>query len=232
MAAVELSSTKMFTDTSLLGYWKCEDVNDAKGSNTLTNNSTVTFTTAVFNNGANSGTTAKWLSSTTPYRVGPQNAFSVSMWYKSNQATAAVAGGLMQNVDGTADTSFGIEYFSASSVNKLRFTLTKIGVLSSNITVNYDLGTTNFFHLAMTYDGSRFKAYVNGVLQGDISFTAGNGTGTNSDLLRIGAAGNTSFCMNGIADDVAIFSKGLTSKEVTGIYTGVFDTASGFMAFM
>ena len=232
MAAVELGSTKLFNDPTLLGYWKLENVNDAKGSNTLTNNATVAFNAAKFNNGADTGTTAKYLSSTTSYTVGAQNAFSVSLWYKSNQATAAVAGGIMQNVDGTADTSFGIEYFSTTSINRLRFSITRLGTSSTNITDIRDLGTTNFFHLAMTYDGSRLKGYVNGALVGDVAFTSGVGTGTNSDSLRIGAAGNTSFCMNGIADDVAIFSKALTSKEINGIYTGVFDTSPTFIGFM
>ena len=229
---MELGNTPLFNDPTLLGYWKLENVNDAKGSNTLTNNSTVAFNAAKFNNGADTGTTAKWLSSTTSYAVGAQNAFSVSMWYKSNQVTASLAGGLMQNIDGTADTSFSIEYLSASSVNRLRFSITRLGTSSTNITDVRDLGTTNFFHIAMTYDGSRLKGYVNGALVGDVAFTSGVGTGTNSDTFRIGAAGNTSFCMNGIADDVAIFSKALTSKEINGIYTGVFDTASEFIGFM
>ena len=65
MAAVELYSTPLYSDANLVAYYRLENTSDSKGSRTLTNNNSVTFTSAKFNNGANFGTTLAndlWLS--------------------------------------------------------------------------------------------------------------------------------------------------------------------------
>jgi hypothetical protein len=57
MAAAELFTTSLFADASLVAYWRLENTSDSKGSRTLTNNNTVAFNSAKFNNGADGGAT-------------------------------------------------------------------------------------------------------------------------------------------------------------------------------
>ena len=57
MAAIELYSTPLFTDSSLKAYYRLEDENDSKNSFTLTNTGSVAFNAAKFSNGMDTGTT-------------------------------------------------------------------------------------------------------------------------------------------------------------------------------
>jgi hypothetical protein len=69
-------------------------------------------------------------------------------------------------------------------------------------------------HLAMTYDGTHFKGYVNGILQDSIpmSFIPNSNCPT-----RIGAGrteGSPQFYWNGKIDEVAIYNIALTQEDI------------------
>ncbi len=107
---------------------------------------------------------------------------------------------------------------TASDVNKYR---AHIGVPSG---LEYVDGSTTvqlntWTHLAMTYDGSTLKLYVNGELDGSLSVTGAIITTTQP--IRIGGGapiGQSPFFFTGRIDEVEIFSRALLETEIKGIY--------------
>lgn len=86
------------------------------------------------------------------------------------------------------------------------------------------LQSNTWYHLVMTYDGSRVKGYVNSVLDVDV---AKNGALTVSDNpLFIGytTVSGEQTAFNGIIDEVKIFNRALTAKEVRLEYNTMFNS--------
>jgi len=97
----------------------------------------------------------------------------------------------------------------------IQFTLGGGNQLVSNTT----LSTGEWHHVAATYDGSTIIIYIDGV--DDASTQNSGGILTNTDYVSIGAGydigdGNRHF--NGDIDDPRIYSRALTSTEVSNIY--------------
>lgn len=81
----------------------------------------------------------------------------------------------------------------------------------------YSVTVNTWYHVVGTYDSatSRLKLYVNGTLVGENTAPADT---TNTDPLRIG---NSSCCgehFHGLVDEVAIYNRALTAKEIMDLY--------------
>src|SRR3989344_2616867 len=89
---------------------------------------------------------------------------------------------------------------------------------SSGYQTIYDTGTkyqlNTWQHLAMTYDGSRIRLYLNGVEQGSGVAQAGTITmgAVNVEIGR--TEGNNAECFNGSIDEVGIYNRALTAEEI------------------
>ena len=84
-------------------------------------------------------------------------------------------------------------------------------------------GATNvqlnlWYHVAMTYDGSVLKLYVNGVLDGSCSVTGA--IITTSQPVRIGGGAPTGAQLhfNGLVDDVKIYSIALSAGDIADLF--------------
>ena len=79
--------------------------------------------------------------------------------------------------------------------------------------------TNTWYHVAMTYDGTTFKLYVNGVLDGQ--HAASGPIAINTEPVRLGG-GSDSGCipynLNGLLDEPAIYNRALSSSEIAAIY--------------
>lgn len=69
-----------------------------------------------------------------------------------------------------------------------------------------------WIHLAMTYDGSKIRLYRNGVFQADANQSGNLNTTTN--LLYIGAYNDSYYFLNGIIDEVKIYTTALSEEEI------------------
>ena len=86
--------------------------------------------------------------------------------------------------------------------------------------LNTDPGTLaagEWQHIALTYDGTATKAYVNGELAGERNRTGEHVV--NDWILRLGNGGGigAGFWWGGLMDDVGVFDSALTSAEVGDI---------------
>jgi len=120
--------------------------------------------------------------------------------------------------------------------NKRLYTTVRIGSSSKQISGGYNKlrvggtqGTASGWHqIGFTFDGQYIKQYVDGVLDtsngtGTVDLgSTGNlinyNTGSLSIGLHIGARYTTNSLLNGIHDDMAIWSNALTDAEILTIY--------------
>jgi hypothetical protein len=68
-------------------------------------------------------------------------------------------------------------------------------------------------HVAVTYDGTALRHYINGVLDRTTAVSC-SVSNTNSRPIRIGANGAGTEVMNGLIDDVRIYNRPLSSAEI------------------
>lgn len=208
MVPVELASTSLFNDANLVSYYKLEDINDSKGSNTLTNNNTVAFNSGLFNNAADfsSGNTNKSLTraSGSDYFVGDVDK-SFSMWV--NMTTQPSNAAVSPFSWGNATNRQIAIYNDSSGTKTLGW---NDGTTGANY--SYTLTTGAWFNIVYTYLASSktWKTYVNAVLIG--TDTGGN---TAANLFSIGNdQQETSRFLSGLVDDFSIFSRVLNQADI------------------
>ena len=75
-----------------------------------------------------------------------------------------------------------------------------------------------FYHVVGTYDGSRARLYVNGVLEAEVPVAVTVDYGTRP--VFIGTSGETVFDgkLNGIVDEASIYNRALDGSEIAALY--------------
>jgi len=107
---------------------------------------------------------------------------------------------------GASPLDYGLEITSA---NKLK-AHARIGGTSQTLTCNTTLVPGNWYYVAMVYDGSTLRGYVNGVQDG--SLTVSGSVGTSSSSLFIGKY------FQGTVDDVAVYGRALSPHEILSTF--------------
>lgn len=79
-----------------------------------------------------------------------------------------------------------------------------------------NLANLNWHHIVGTYDGSRVKLYIDGVLKTDV---ARSGLFRGNDAIGIG--GNAGEYFHGTIDEVYIYNRALSASEVTTLFNAV-----------
>ena len=226
--SMELFLKPIYSDANLQHYYRMEGLTDEINSLTLTNENSVAFNAAKFNNGADLGAsnTDKRLVTASATQVALLGAFSFSLWVKLQ--TEVGAGGVYllamdTIVNGEGHNYNFIYYYESGGVYSLQFA--GYGG-SGNTNVVYAvgaLGTTNYTHLVGTYSGGETgtqKLYVNGVQQGgDVTQTTTGAPLSQTGGFSVGANTAGVQYSSAIIDDVAYFDRVLTQGEITSIYS-------------
>ncbi len=231
MAAIELASTSLATDANLEAYYKLENTTDS-GPNgyTLTNNGTISFAAAKFNNGANCVKTSSQYLSYASSLGYTGSSYSIVGWVKLASQPANNAYWMFFEAEETTQKSaifFG--YNNNGGTYRLYAGRNKYGVVDNAVTDSYTFTTGTWFHCAVTYDGSNAKVYVNGIYINSVASSGnGNAGGSNLSTIGFGDIGSSPYS-DGMFDDVAFFSRALTASEVALLATGcpiAFDAAT------
>lgn len=216
------------TDTpSLYGgvaYYKLDESSgnavDSINSNTLTNTNTVTYVAGKINNGADFGTANTNKKLTIASNLGITNgAMSISCWVKLNTEIASGTFGFVQKGNATNHVQYIIAYEYNGGSRRIVFNRQKQNVSNNIVTNTVAMGTSNYYHLVLTYDGSTLEGYVNGTSVGTLS-TTGDGSGSGLNQFDIGEGGmyaGTSYASID-ADEVFVVARAFTSTEVTALY--------------
>jgi YD repeat-containing protein len=221
----ELYATPLFNDASLMDYYRLEDATDAKGANGLTAAGTVAYDAAKFNNGADlgAGNSADKLYNSYAY----DGSLTVSFWVKlkseigSGSWILAAAG----TNGGSPWTNQGVIYMYNGGNRVLRFTKDRQNVTEYDADYPVALGTSNWYHVVYTFDGTSIRGYVNGTLVAGPVAASGAGTGGATSAISLGGISPGGYFQNaGYAsaslDDVAYFSRALSATEVAGMDSG------------
>jgi len=88
-----------------------------------------------------------------------------------------------------------------------------------NFVGNTSVTLSNWYHVAMTYDGAELKLYVNGQLDG--SRWVSGPLITSTEPFRIGGGappGQAQYHFPGLIDEVSVYERALDSNEIAAIY--------------
>lgn len=219
---------------SLQGYWKLDessgDAADATASgNTLTNTNSVTYSTGKINNAAVFDKTTKYLvSGASPANLNITGDISIQAWVNvSGAPTSDVDTYTIQTRQTfpAGTNCWHFRYLNESNVKKIW-----AGYWSDNTTQTsslflQDLGTSAWHHLVVTMAvaSKAIVLYVDGssVSVNETRDTSSTAIQSATIGVAIGALPATPLNpFNGSIDEVGIWSRVLTSGEVTSLYNG------------
>ena len=218
----ELITTSLFSDPNLVSYYRLQDLTDSKGSNTLTNTGSVTFSEGYFGNGANFGSSNAGSFLSVASNLGVSGgACSFSVWVKLLSEITALNWAFVSLEDATTHVRNEIRYAYNAGTQQLQFTRSRMNVASDTLTYTITLGTSAWRNLLFTYDGSTVTGYVNGVSVGTVA-SSGSGVTVGSNNFKIGASDNGTTSegfASSILDDVPVFTRALTAAECALMYS-------------
>lgn len=217
--------------TNLVSYWKLDEVSgnraDAHGANTLTDNNTVASATGIINLGGDfERANSESLSITDASQSGLDitGDISTSFWFKSENALASnEAGAFIWKQDGT-DGAYAFVYQNAAGTNQLQAQFWDSGDPTNNVNYakNQTLTDGVMYHIVFTFKASTGTCtiYLNGSSLGTVVNTAVDVINNSGATFFMGNDNSAARGVDGVMDEVGIWSKELTSAEVTSLYNG------------
>lgn len=233
----------MALTTNIVAYYKLNEssgnATDSVGSRILTNFNTATFGAGLIGNAVSENGSNQYLGYTTDNYGIAGGAISISGWVKLNSEIASGTWHLLSQESATNNVGNAIIYEYNGGTRRINATRAKRGIADNTVTSNVNLGTSTWHHLVYTFDGSTVTIYLDGTSVGTVA-SSGNGFSGSSTEFSIGRLWNNTNYPNAMFDEVGIWSRAITSTEVTSLYnagaglTYPFGNANtgNFLAFM
>lgn len=218
----------MSLSDQLKAYYKLDESSgnavDSSGNGAnLTNNGTTTFAAALQNNGADFGATNSSKYFKANGYVVSDGALSISCWVKLQ--TEITTGNYVFAIANAQSTALALIYEYNGGSPRLNLRRQMNNVAGQNVYKTVTLGTSNWYHLVGTYDGSYITLYVDNVAETPIA-SSGTGTGYwNPGGGHIGLAvdinannGSVGSYASCYMDEVSFYQRALTPSEVETLY--------------
>ena len=140
---------------------------------------------------------------------------TIAAWVKWDQFFADSRGHAVVSNSNLAADGYMLYQNTSSPYNKI-----KTFVYASSLTMLTSVATLNtgtWYHVAVTYDGSALKLYINGSLDTQV---AGSGTiGATTNPLLFGSTYTTDGGkFDGQIDEIHIFNRALSAQEIADLY--------------
>ncbi len=216
MPAIELNKSVLKNSANLKAYYRF--LNGALGTDdsgngvTLSQNSSPAYSSdGKYGNAVD--VSAGFLSAGNNLGI-DGSAISISCWVKLKAEITTGLWDIIRQNSLNTNTGNGIWYDYNGGTRRLAFRRTRWNVSHDAVYYNVALGTTDFHHLVVTYDGTNVRAYFDGNYIGIIA-SSGNGTGSNPNLIAI-----PNGLSNLLVSDAAFFNRALTSNEINELYEG------------
>ena len=221
----------MALTTNLNVYYKLDgNSNEAVGGTLNGTDTAITYSAGngIIVQGAGfNGTTSK-IVFTDNASFKPTGNFSVNMWLKMNSNGTGGTLGLFQSYaqPGTV-AGFAIEQYNTT--NKLRFysgknTGVTLGTDFQDLTSASAISSAAFQMWTMVYNGSNLLIYLNGNSTPDASVAWTNGPAyAATNYVRMGCAdtaGTDGSFNSGAIDEVGLWSRALSTSEISQLYNG------------
>ena len=107
---------------------------------------------------------------------------------------------------------------------------TRSGGSQSSGTTGLSITDTNFHHLAVTFDGSTVRTYLDGVQGTSQTFNFATLGEAGSGTMAIGGRGSSERNMDGLVDDVALFDETLGLTQIRSIRNLALDSTLNYHA--
>lgn len=217
-AQTELYYTPLYSDPSLVSYWRLQgNSNDTKGNNNGTDTN-VTYSTAngKFGQGAGfSSANSSAISVATTIDLPTGNSpVSINLWFQTSTHDGVADVNLVSWGNNTNDQKTAVIIDTGDHV-----LFTPWGGQVQNLSKTV---TDGLWHMAtFTWDGTTGIVYVDGSSASSIGPIPYVGLSTASGSFQIGGNMNGGVdYFNGNIDDVSIFSRALTAIDVSNLYSG------------
>ncbi len=139
---------------------------------------------------------------------------TIELWFNPESTpTSGNAFRLAGKSDAGTNVTYGIRYHNNSGTPRLTFWRVREGTSTDEATYNVTLTNGSWYHIALTYDGSNVRGYLNGVLVAGPTASSGNGSEGGGDFFDIGGWENTEYT-DGKVDDVRVWSDERTQTEI------------------
>lgn len=204
--------------TNLVSYWSMEEASgtrsDSHGTNDLTDNNTVTQGTGIQSNGADfEASNSEYLSVADNSSISITGDLSVSMWiYRESATNMGLIGKVLY-----PNREYQLRINDGS--NLLQLWMSSNGSSQTKKQVSWSPLTSTWYHVGFTYNASagEVKFYIDGSQQGSTQTGMPTNLYNGSAELRIGHIEAGDY-MDGIIDEVALYSRTLTSSEMNWLY--------------
>lgn len=220
--SVELAKSRFYRESNLRAYYhfNSDVITDDSGNGyTLTNTGSVANSTAKFGNGADLGAsnTTKYLSIASDLGISSGN-ITFGGWVKLNTEITSSLWRILYKSNSTISVDQEIYYEYNAGTRRLTWMRRKWGSADNIFYYNLALGTSNWVHIAYTYDGATVRGYVNGKLVGSVA-SSGNGAGGPATAFGVGIYPSTpANFASALFDDVAVWNRTLSNKEIAELY--------------
>lgn len=210
----------MALTTNIVAYWKLDESSgnavDSTGNGfTLTNTNTVTYAAAKINNGAFFGAvnTDKVLSSTSGLGI-DGGTMSITAWIYRD-AAAGNTKWFFATFNSGSKVGYKFRYNSGIQAARDR-----VGT-SEDLTTAQSISNDTWTFVAMTYDGTTVRCYVNAGTPQTVA-SSGNGSAGSGQQTGVGAntsdTGSYNNYWQGNVDEVGVWSRALSDSEITELY--------------
>lgn len=228
----ELNNTALLSDANLKAYYRLEANGDDSTENAfnLTNATIASFPAAKYGNGALGDGVDNNLYITDNLGI-DGGAISVSLWAKLNNEISSGVWAFFGQTSATSKVRYEVRYEYNGGTRRLVFSRVKNNVADQSATHNVDLGTSQFHHIVLTYDGTTVKGYLNKVEVASFA-ASGNGATTGNSAFILFARDNGDNTINqqnyidATLDDVGVFNREINSTEVQTLFTAEAKTLS------
>jgi hypothetical protein len=148
-------------------------------------------------------------------------AISLTAWFKCNAEISDGYYVITSKTSLTDNMRYAIYYHYDLGTRKLKFYRTKIGVEDNIAEYTVTLGTSDWYFVALTYDETNVRGYVNGNLVAGPVASSGVGTLYGADSWSIAARNNNG--LYGLFGDITVadarvYNRALTANEIAEIY--------------
>lgn len=150
--------------------------------------------------------------------------YTISCWYRPDVVPAGSVEldfNYAQSIIAKPGHHIGLHYRNTQNFRMGYYTSANV-LKSADSTLTYAVGASHHVVGVVSRTAGTVQLYVNGVLQGSNSFTAGDAPKSNTWPWRLGlsraSVDDYSYPANGVIDEVKMFNRALSASEVLQLY--------------
>lgn len=198
-------------------YYKLADTADSVGSNTLTNAGSSTFDSGKIGNAVTLNGSSQYLYAASNSAFDFTSTMSISCWIKCTGGAGTTRTIISKPIGSTWVPTYFRYIIRIENSNELYFYLSSSQVATTSTSGSFGADST-WKHVVCTYDGTTQKVYVDGTLSAQNTVTTAISTSSEPFVIGSRNASAAGEYFTGQIDELGLWSRAITSDEVTQLY--------------